>query len=99
MNDDDDFELDNLYSAILCNYTSRALYKDCTKDIPKTYVFSCRLNLSKVGISLMLMDCMAHSMPILRETGTSRANTSIFYVTLVLGHILGEPGLVCMEEE
>ena len=35
-------------------YTSRALYKDCTKDIPKMYVFNCHLNESIVGISLML---------------------------------------------
>ena len=56
------------YIAPYCeNYTSMALYKDCTKDMQKQYVFSCRLNESKVGISLMLMDCMAHSMPILRE--------------------------------
>ena len=36
------------------NYTSRAFYKDCTKDIPNKYVFNCHLNESIVGISLML---------------------------------------------
>ena len=36
------------------NYTSRALYKDCTQDIPNKYVFNCCLNESSVGISLML---------------------------------------------
>ena len=50
----DDDELDNFYSAYCENYTSRALYKDCTKDIPNRYVFKYRLNESSVGISLML---------------------------------------------
>ena len=36
------------------NYTSRALYKDCAKDISNKYVFNCRLNESRVGINLML---------------------------------------------
>ena len=36
------------------NYTSRALCKDCTKDMSNKYVFNCRLNESSVGISLIL---------------------------------------------
>ena len=36
------------------NYTSMALYKDCTKDISNKYVFNCCSNESSTGISLML---------------------------------------------
>ena len=36
------------------NYTSRALDKDSTKDVPNKYVFNCGLNESSVGISLMI---------------------------------------------
>ena len=36
------------------NYTSRAIYKDFTNDIPNKYAFNCRLNESSIGISLML---------------------------------------------
>ena len=54
------------------NYISRALNKDCTKDISNKYVFNCRLNESSIGISLILSGRLFQAVRPATQKGRSR---------------------------